>query len=993
MSNLHDELIALKMAAESMPAPKEIRNILRLVSRGAPFDQLFFEQLNDPSWLPILHRFGYFSNLPGIQTIEGGRQVYPYHLPLIGLSRLAGKAPQAVSSILAKLELSENPTVGDQVLKCITLIREPTCIPILHPLLVQLGESPNRSSWVWIQELLNNWIDIKAFNDVLIVVNSYLLAAVGSFTNRSPMRDEWLVQQVDQNALEKLTSEYPLQIATIVFNSLSIWAEQQRKEQSGEKQSQGIDVEDLLGEDFPSSYWLEDFRTPPGYRELEGTLARRLFLAAEQVYRHGDLIKIELLDQLLRSHSWALFERLRWQLYVDFPSVNFERARKDVLLRIPFLNRIEFVHNYEFAHLLQAYAEQRKNAFLSLEEVKQLFDVVSSGPVDRSGKLIIDDYANIFQRRQLWPISSLLNNTQLAIYDALAPDGDRINIESYKPFRAMGGEAHFVQHVPPPEGNHLAAMENQQLWDFLNNWQPTGQGRTGPQFWVHEDIGALANKFGELLETEPKRFLAAYKWWENLNRPEPLLEPLNRAIERIKKKKNENPQVPTDNDWANWFGIAEWIASKSVIAKTEHTASERTNENRQQDWYWPRIVVTNFLTAALRSDYAEVNSHLAELIKLLRKMVEEDDVRLQADKGVWDEWLTMAINTVRGHAIEGVLELALRQKNGKEDISPWIFELISSRLSLPQESPAIFALVGSRLRLMIYLFQEQLKKMPSLIFPSDRTMHQRAAIMAHICFDHPMTQVVETFPDFTDQALSALARFLDETEDKNSKPRDFASQLGIHIAFYFWNNAFPKEDVGEAALDRFFATARSETRAQVINQIGMIFEKAEKTANPIESEKIFQRVMRIWERRYHQIIERVKAGKESRDDIEAELGQFLGWLDCESFPFEWRFAHAMEAFTFLRKVPDVFQLVKMLHDWNEKRPERLKQSLQILSAMLSRPNDQLRWHLRAEQISPMLIRGLNSEVEEIRNLAGECRDLLLKMGLFEFLEIANQALK
>lgn len=499
MSDFQSSLKFLKAAAESMPSPDKIGKTLSLISKGTPFDQLFFEKLNDPAWLPILMRNGYFSNLPGIQTIEGGRQKFPYHLPLIGLSRLAEKSPQAVSSILARIELPENPIVGDQILRCIASIREPSCIPILHPLLIKLGEGQNRSSWIWIQELLKNWIEVKAFSDVLVVTNSYLLAAIGSFTNKSPMRDEWLVQQVDRISLEQLTPEYPLQIATIVANALLGWIEKENPAPSGGGKGQGIDVEALPGEDYSSSYWLEDFRTPPSYREFEGTLARRLFLAAEQVYRQGGVAKIELLDQLLRSHSWSLFGRIRWQLYADFPSISFEHARKDVLLRIPFLNRIELIHNYEFAQLLISHAKQHGDAFLAPNEVEQFANSVMKGPINKDKKLL-EGNNDFFYRKQLWPISSLLRGKQLATYRALVPDDGKIKIESFKPFSSGGVSGGFVASIAPKQAETLESMNDEELWNFLNTWEPkAGYEYNTTGKLQHENVFELAAKFADLV--------------------------------------------------------------------------------------------------------------------------------------------------------------------------------------------------------------------------------------------------------------------------------------------------------------------------------------------------------------------------------------------------------------------------------------------------------------------------------------------------------------
>jgi len=682
MSDLQNSLIFLKAAAESMPSPDKIGDALSLISKGPPFDQLFFEKLNDPAWLPILVRQGFFSKLPGIQAIEGGRQSYPYHLPLIGLVRLAEKAPHAVSSILARIELPENSTIGDQVLRCIASIREPSCIPILHPLLIKLGEGQNRSSWVWIQELLKNWIEAKAFSDVLVVTNSYLLAAIGSFTNKAPTRDGWMVQQVDSISLERLTPEYPLQIATIVANALLGWVEKENPVSGREREGQSNYIESLLGEDFSSSYWLEDFRIQPTYREFEGTLARRLFLASEQVYRQGDIVKIELLDQLLRSRSWSLFERIRWQLYADFPKISLEKARKDVLLRIPFLNRIDLIHNYEFAQLLISHVKQHGDTFLNPKEVEEFAGSVMKGPFDRNGKPL-EGSNDFFYRKQLWPIASLLRGKQLSAYRVLVPDDGKIKIESFKPFSSSGSSGGFVAGKAPKQTDELEAMKDEELWKYLNTWEPkAGYEYVSEGKLQHENIFELATVFAELVDKLPQRFDPATKWWKNISRSEIIGKFLDRAADRFSKNPNdEKSSKPTaiNREWASWFGITHWMMSQP----------------------WSRHAASRFLRNMLKSECAIPACYLPEIPELLQQLIVEVDPQLSANKNSFGDWLTTAINSVRGEAIEAILHLASRQKNAEKKIEPWIFELIRSRLESPEESPAIFALLGTNLRFLV----------------------------------------------------------------------------------------------------------------------------------------------------------------------------------------------------------------------------------------------------------------------------------------------------
>ena len=965
MSDLQNSLIFLKAAAESMPSPDKIGDALSLISKGPPFDQLFFEKLNDPAWLPILVRQGFFSKLPGIQAIEGGRQSYPYHLPLIGLVRLAEKAPHAVSSILARIELPENSTIGDQVLRCIASIREPSCIPILHPLLIKLGEGQNRSSWVWIQELLKNWIEAKAFSDVLVVTNSYLLAAIGSFTNKAPTRDGWMVQQVDSISLERLTPEYPLQIATIVANALLGWVEKENPVSGREREGQSNYIESLLGEDFSSSYWLEDFRIQPTYREFEGTLARRLFLASEQVYRQGDIVKIELLDQLLRSRSWSLFERIRWQLYADFPKISLEKARKDVLLRIPFLNRIDLIHNYEFAQLLISHVKQHGDTFLNPKEVEEFAGSVMKGPFDRNGKPL-EGSNDFFYRKQLWPIASLLRGKQLSAYRVLVPDDGKIKIESFKPFSSSGSSGGFVAGKAPKQTDELEAMKDEELWKYLNTWEPkAGYEYVSEGKLQHENIFELATVFAELVDKLPQRFDPATKWWKNISRSEIIGKFLDRAADRFSKNPNdEKSSKPTaiNREWASWFGITHWMMSQP----------------------WSRHAASRFLRNMLKSECAIPACYLPEIPELLQQLIVEVDPQLSANKNSFGDWLTTAINSVRGEAIEAILHLASRQKNAEKKIEPWIFELIRSRLESPEESPAIFALLGTNLRFLIHLFGQELKDTPSLLYPPDRPEHRSATITAHFKYDQPWNDILEIFPKFLDDALDILRTMQADTKDEDAKQnrRDFGSRLGTHIACYYWSGSFVTDLQGQTVLDRFFNVASKSIRAALISEIGRIWE-SQKGEQP--DQKIIGKVLHIWERRLAQIETKLKFD-EASTEYDGELAESIDWLNCECFPFEWRFNHAKSAIKRLKKAPQAYRLIKAITEYSVI-PNRLESMLDLFKALLKKPSDELRWSIQFKDLAPVISLGLASDQPSTKKLAEECKDLLLKMGFFDFLNL------
>jgi hypothetical protein len=75
--------------------------------------------------------------------------------------------------------------------------------------------------------------------------------------------------------------------------------------------------------------------------------------------------------------------------------------------------------------------------------------------------------------------------------------------------------------------------------------------------------------------------------------------------------------------------------------------------------------------------------------RLLGRLVAEVDEQLSKNANSFGDWLTTAINSVRGTAVEALFSLALRQKNAGKEIEPWIFETLRSRLESPDESPAI----------------------------------------------------------------------------------------------------------------------------------------------------------------------------------------------------------------------------------------------------------------------------------------------------------------
>jgi hypothetical protein len=371
---------------------------------------------------------------------------------------------------------------------------------------------------------------------------------------------------------------------------------------------------------------------------------------------------------------------------------------------------------------------------------------------------------------------------------------------------------------------------------------------------------------------------------------------------------------------------------------------------------------------------------------MLRKLVEDPDPRLEASKPSITDWLTTAINSVRGTAIEGLLELALSQKKTNEHTGPdsWILDVLTSRLTLPEESPAVFAIVGAHLRLSVYLFSEGMRSAQGLLLPPDRPMHRGSFLVAHFLYDNPMSGIIQTLPDLPQAALQWLENLAEGDEKERRRGgRDFGSGLGTHLSFYYWNAAFRDQATADRTLDQFFEIAKAESRATTIGQIARIFEKSP----PIkESADLYERVMNLWDRRFANIEKAIDSGTHSPTEFHGELSEFIDWLECECFPFAWRFDRTMKAINRLEKGPTAYSLVETLENLTSSG-QRIDEAIRILHALTAKASNEMRWSYREKHLKPVLERGLGSPNRNTRRLTEETQEMLLRQGFFEYLDL------
>ncbi len=992
---LNQQLALIRAAAGSIKAARDAPEIMRWVSQGNPYDLIFFQNLGDPDWIPELASYGYFDSLPTTETKLDGTVIYAHSLALRGLSNIAAEAPTDVLRILESFTIPENPSVKDQLMGILAAINDPN----LTERVLQMAEKVVRvqpfTNIVWIDDILANALRSGAQSPTLRLVET-LLDVTLSATERQPRSvDAWQIGEIDRDVLAPISESIPLPVARVVFSIFVKWIQIQRGQDRNPANGsfEGLlDLPPLPEEDHPSAYWLEDFHgSVIGFHEFESILAHRLFEIGTMIFRNEKPDEISEFDNLLRSNPWRLFARLRWQLYADYPEHSLELARKDAIGRIPNLGHYAGSHGYEMAQMLEVHSKMYGDAFLTTNNVESFCAAVRAGPIDHEGNLVTEStYPETFHRTQLYPIRSLLTDEDLDFFNSLFEGNPEIRAEAFKPFSSGG--AKVVENVPPKKALEMQSMPDAELWDFLNDWVPNPKRPDPEKWWVEEDVGALGVMFAELLESTPERFPASAQWWKNLTRPSVLLKPLDRATNRISeaaKSATESKAVPTENDWRIWFGLASWITNQRTVSPIVESSEDGDIELEDRTWEWPCMVVVRFLTTALGSKFELPNDLASGTGPILRKLIDDPDLRLEnKDKPWMDDWQTTAINSVRGTAVDGLLELALYQKRhgGNPDPDGWIFDLIVSRLKLSNESPAVFAIFGSRLRLLLHLFSDQFKTQPELLLPSDRKERRNTLLLSHFRFDNPMTLVIETLPMLPDAAIDCLVEMISLNKDDQESRGDFGGRLGTHLGFYYWNESFSDQATADAILDRYFATAKPSHRGNFIRHIARVFAESPDVE---DLRPLHKMVCELWDRRFGRIEQELAAKSIHPSDVHSELSAFIDWLGIVGLPFVWRHDRILRAIKLLQKAPGAGFTIKTLEKISSK-PEQLNASLEILIALMSKDSQELRWTYQTKYLKPIILRGISSENAETMKFAEEAQELLLRQGQFEYLDLTPE---
>lgn len=984
-----------------MPSTPERGIILSMLGEEELFSSFFFSEIDDSAWLTVLISNGFYRELPEPVRHDDGSISHPRSHALQGLERLAAKAPEETVNIITELPPSKNVVVGDQIMRCMLAIREAVYVPQLLPVVEALISGRSRSSRLFLRDLLMGWIEIGCTDEALSLLAVFIDSIVceGDKLHKDQQMI-WELAECDTKILVPMVTSDPGRVADICYKCLSTYydAADPHMDELSEVLSDVLDPADYDVRD--DTYWLEDFRQVGLYRDDPRViLAHRLHAALLPIYQ-GEETARDKYDQELLNHPWKLFTRLRCKLYSEVPEKTLTLARRETLAALKWFNRIRSVHRFEFASMLESHSKLHGHEFLTKEEVEEFVRKVFEGPLNHEGQPDPDEkYQRHFRRQQLWPIRKLISDDlrqQLEI-GVDSDSGERRNsgLENYKPIRSFG-RAGFVKDISPFTLEELEGLSDDELWHKLNSWKRTKEWIDDEDF-IQESNRELAVTFTELIVKQPNRFSSSSKWWQKIQRPVFLSIPLETWTKRLCANEEQDKTPPTEVDHELAFGIMDYIVSVSQDCAQQEGASEESTE--KPDWWQARQATVRYLRAFIGRNPPQ--NQWSDLIKtLLQKLATGKDDRLDSlDQSEHHDWQFDAINSVRGETWDALIHLALKEKNHPKqamgNVSSWIVELLTDRLN-PEvsESPAIYSLLGSKLRILAYALPDWFRDNLKLLFPKDRIESLEAITDGHLAYDQPYKLIVEVAPEFLSIALNVAERrnmiSQQENNDARDNARDVSSRLGFHIAFYFWNDWFPDQQFGKKLFDRFLSITPSCARAETLSYIGTAFEKTnpEPDVQPLIDRT--QSLIDSW----LDFVKRESASQTLESgELDAELGQFADLIAAECFSFDWRIEIASTALRLITRPRWSFQLLDTLEEWTKDsnvKPERISAGISLLAALTQELSDELRWSIQVKRLTPTLKAGLEHSDPDVRKQTNQVIENLLRHNFFELLDLVPE---
>ncbi|HSW66743.1 MAG TPA: hypothetical protein VLI54_06420 [Bacillota bacterium] len=505
--------------------------------------------------------------------------------------------------------------------------------------------------------------------------------------------------------------------------------------------------------------------------------------------------------------------------------------------------------------------------------------------------------------------------------------------------------------IPAITAGDLEKLSPKEIIDQFNNWDPKeelpGFGRS------KTDIGFELNKY---LATKPEVGM------ELLHSKTPINEEYLSHIFRGFRQASDNKNI--NIDWSDLINIA-----KKYIEKADTETS--TGDERQN-----LFDLINALNSGVNQDHIKIQDEKTfdDLVAVFSSLTDHVEPTLDDEdkytKGSRSEAVTLAINTMRGEALAGLIDIlknVSRNNKKKSGISKEkkneIYKLLREKLDTGTEPTLAVRTVFSReLPFLAYDNAEWVSENLELIFPLDKAKARyfENAMETFITFTKVFPEV---FPIINPYLVEYMNRIKDgeiEKPDENTVNHVVGQILLMYIDDFV--------DFDNPVMQKLF-----EMPDEFLEEAMDFFGRGIKQTEGDRQKLILEKAKKYWERRL--------AGGNVK---ESEYAKFGWWMRANAAD-DWIVEHFVQALGLASKMDALYFVADELVEF--AKTDQAKAARVFLEIVDSQDKDNLNHMLYTPELSTMLRDMLASDDNDVKGKATRAIDKLCDMGYYNFQEL------
>ena len=702
------------------------------------------------------------------------------------------------------------------------------------------------------------------------------------------------------------------------------------------------------------------------------TLAHTMTFACEQVYELS-ADKVAALDEHLRNQRWRIFKRLRQHLFARHPNEKTKPWIQCLILSHKEYDRSEY--HYEFQLMVRSACEHFGEELLTKRERTLVFDTILKGPSkEKSQEWHGDNFTEeLFESRRARFHRMQLRLFEKVLFGKYRDRFKEVELQDEGPIadedyigvgEPQGG---FITPRSPKSSEELAAMRDEEVLEFINQWEEEGQDEN--DWLVEVTIDALADAFQTFLRAfvipDTNRLLFWIKNREKIERPIYARATICGMKDVIADRNFERLDESLD--------YCKWVLSH-LDQEREEDFGNGDKSRANPLWASSRRAVVDLIDTCIEKNVNAPNTYQHQLIYLLNTICTQFDWRLDRNKPVFvegNDQFMEAINNTRSRALEGLIECGswLKSWDKTADLIK-VLSVLENRFSAEAKYPLTLperAILGRNYARLLLLDRDWAEEHRSEFFPQKMLPSWKEAFGCFLRYTRPNKPAFEVLRDEFDFAIQHLA----ELRDEDDPDTDFLGFLGHHLLLYYLWGLYPLNGE-ESLLERFYAGTDYDHRrwAKLFEDVGI---KLKNTTDELES-KIRDKLLAFFEWRL--------ATGSAR-----ELGGFSWWLEAECLEAEWRldaFSRVLDATkgSTFRAVSIVAKALEaMLLEHTGKVVECF--------AKLTDGTDDNTFYVNVETAQHIIRAGLGSSDENTNKNAKRARENLLRRRYFDLLKLEN----